>query len=140
MKIKSITMIKILLAAIIIAFSFNNSLFAQGKDKRKAITGEVSAISKDFIAIVYNRNQERGSEEEIALPLAKNVIIEHKKSLSEIAVGDMVSVEFEEMSESDERGGERTKRTARVLSFVRAAPKKTESAILDSANPPEEKE
>lgn len=106
----------------------------------KGISGEVSAISKDFIAIVYRRDEAKGTEEEVALPIAKDAIIEHKKSLSEIGVGDMVNVEFEEVTEETDSGF-RSKRIARVISFTRAAPKpKPESSVLVSGQVHEEEE
>lgn len=106
----------------------------------KGISGEVSAISKDFIAIVYRRDEAKGTEEEIALPIAKGVIIEHKKNLSEIAVGDTVNVEFEEVAE-EAREGARLKRVAKVISFTRAAPPpKPESSVLVSGRAQEEEE
>ena len=122
------------------------TLFAQEKTARKAartinvISGEVSAISKDFIAIVYGRNAAKGSEEEIALPIAKDVIIEHKKNLSEIGAGDTVDVEYEEISE-ETKEGTKSKRVAKVVSFVRAAPApKPKSSVLVSGAVQEEEE
>lgn len=106
----------------------------------KGISGEVSAISKDFIAIVYRRDAAKGTEEEIALPIAKDVIIEHKKNLSEIGVGDMVDVEFEEVTE-DTGEGPKSRRAAKVISFLRAAPApKPESSVLVSGQAQEEEE
>lgn len=120
--------------------------FAQDKEAKKAggvikgISGEVSAISKDFIAIVYRRDEAKGTEEEVALPIAKDVIIEHKKSLAEIGAGDMVNVEFEEVAEETDQGP-RSKRVAKVISFLRAAPKpKPESSALVSGQGQEERE
>lgn len=95
----------------------------------KGISGEVSAVSNDFIAVVYRRDESKGSEEEIALPLAKDVIVEHKKALSEIGIGDMVDIEFEEIEEETKEGS-RSKRVAKVVRFVRAAPKQAENAVL----------
>lgn len=106
----------------------------------KGISGEVSAISKDFIAIVFRRDEAKGAEEEIALPIAKDVIIEHKKSLSEIGVGDTVNVEFEEVTE-EAAGGSQSKRVAKVISFVRPAPPpKPELSVLVSGQAQQEEE
>lgn len=133
---------------IIVAFFFYlfSVLYAQetgltkGKGRIKGISGEVSAISKDFIAIVYRRDAAKGTEEEIALPIAKDVIIEHKKSLSEIGAGDLVDVEFEEISEETGEGP-KSKRVAKVISFLRAAPApKSESTVLVSGQGREEEE
>lgn len=137
---------KVILALSIVGIGLYAITPVQGEEMKKAgrvikgISGEVSAISKDFIAIVYRRDATGGSEEEIALPIAKGVIIEHKKNLSEIGVGDMVNVEFEEVTE-DTGEGPRSKRVARVISFVRAAPPaKPESSVLVSGQAQEEEE
>lgn len=107
----------------------------------KGVSGEVSGISKDFIAIVYRRDEARGSEEEMAFPVAKDVMVEHKKALSEIGVGDMVDVEFEE-TEEETSDVPRTKRVVKVVRFIRAAPKQAESSVLgsgpESSDEPEE--
>lgn len=127
-------------------FYLFNILYAQetglmkGKGRIKGISGEVSAISKDFIAIVYRRDEAKGTEEEVALPIAKDVIIERKKSLSEIGIGDIVDVEFEEAAEETNEG-HKSKRVAKVISFVRAAPPpKSESSVLVSGQVQEEEE
>ena len=109
------------------------------KKAMKGVSGEVSGISKDFIAIVYRRDETRGSEEEIGLPIAKDVIVEHKKSLSEIAVGDMVDVEFEE-AEEETKDGARSRRVAKVVRFIRAAPQEAQTTVLGSGAQEEEKE
>ena len=111
-------------------FSFSFSFAEQSEiqnQKRaiKGISGEVSAISKDFIAVVYRNDQTKGSEEEIALPIAKYATVEHKRSLSEIVPGDLVDVEFEEYTEETPQGS-RSKRVAVVVRFLKAGNKPAE--------------
>ena len=93
--------------------------------KINIISGEVSAVSKDFIAVVYRSDEAKGSAEEIALPVAKDVVVEHKQSLSQIGAGDMVDVEYEEYTEETPEGP-RSKRVAVAVRFLRAAPKQPE--------------
>ncbi len=93
--------------------------------KLNVISGEVSAVSKDFIAVVYRSDEVRGSEEEIALPVAKDAVVEHKQSLSQIGIGDMVDVEYEEYTE-ETPDGPKSKRVAVAVRFLRAAPKQPE--------------
>lgn len=124
-------------------------LFAYAQDDKpkqtgkimKGISGEISAISKDFVAVVYRRDEVKGTEEEIALPVAKDVIVEHKKSITEIGVGDLVDVEFAEYTEETPEGP-KSKRVAKVIRFIRAAPKQAESSILgigsEGSDEPEE--
>ena len=90
--------------------------------KINIISGEVSAVSKDFIAVVYRSDEAKGSAEEIALPVAKDVVVEHKQSLSQIGAGDMVDVEYEEYTEETPEGP-KLKRVAVAVRFLRAAPK-----------------
>ncbi len=90
--------------------------------KMNVISGQVSAVTKDFIAVVYRSDEAKGSEEEIALPVAGDAVVEHKQSLSQIGVGDMVDVEYEEYSEETPEGP-KSKRVAVVVRFLRAAPK-----------------
>ncbi len=90
--------------------------------KMNIVSGEVSAVSKDFIAVVYRSDKNKGSEEEIALPVALDAVVEHKQSLSQIGIGDMVDVEYEEYSEETPEGP-KSKRVAVAVRFLRAAPK-----------------
>lgn len=100
----------------------------------KGVSGEVSSVSKDFIAIVYRRDAAKGTEEEVAFPIAKDVKIEHKKSLGQIGIGDMVDVQFEEVTE-ETKEGIKSKRVAKVITFLRAA-----SLAPVSASVPEDEE
>jgi len=109
----------------LIIFSFLTAIPAWAQKagrKMNIISGEVSAVSKDFIAVVYRSDKEKGSEEEIALPVAAEAVVEHKQSLSEIGIGDMVDVEYEEYTE-ETADGPKSKRVAVVVRFLRAAPK-----------------
>ena len=98
----------------------------------KEVMGEVSAITPNFIAIVYRREEEKGVAYEIALPIDKEVRIVHKKNLKEIEVGDTVRVRFAEIRKKEEverEGGKREERIrmvgrkAKEIIFVR--PKRT---------------
>ena len=114
----------------LIAYAQNDTPKKTGRIM-KGVSGEVSAISKDFISVVYRRDEAKGSEEEIALPVAKDVIVEHKKSIAEIGAGDLVDVELEEYTEETPEGP-KSKREAKVIRFVSAAPKQANSVVLDS--------
>lgn len=86
------------------------------------VQGEVSAITKNFIAIVYRRDG--ATEYEMMFPLDKNIKLVHRQSLSEISLGDIVSVEYEEVTEIDREGRETSKRQAQKIYFVkRPAPR-----------------
>lgn len=135
----------IIVLAVLAIFILHTAVFSQEKTKiagsrLKIVSGEVSGIGRDFIAVVYNRDEAKGTEEEIALPIAKDVILEHRKSLEQIAVGDLVDVQFEDVKE-ETKEGTKTKRIARVITFVKAAlPAKPESSVLVSGTSREEEE
>lgn len=107
--------------------------------KLNVISGEVSAVTKNFIAVVYSRNEADGSEKEIAMPLSKDAVVEHKRSLSEIKVGDLVDLEFEEYTEETLEGPVTT-RVAIVVRFLRAAAKQVQPFTFESATEEEETE
>ena len=86
------------------------------------IEGKISAISKNYIVIVYKSEKER--EYEVLLPLdSQKTKIEHKKDLSALNIGDTVSIEYEDAKE-DAPEGQRMRRKAKVISFVSPAPPK----------------
>jgi len=90
----------------------------------KEVTGEVTWIGKNKIAILYQIDTEKSTEYEILLPFdEKELKVIHKKSLEEIKSGDTVTVEYEEITEESEQGG-RTDFKARAIKFIRSAVKK----------------
>jgi hypothetical protein len=94
---------------------------AIAKSEVKEIQGEVSYITKRSISVVYARDAQTGSESEILLPYDKNLVIVHKRRLSEIQVGDIVSVKY--LDEILDYGDKKeNKITAKAISFLNPAP------------------
>lgn len=81
------------------------------------IGGEVGAISNNFISIIYSKDEQKGTEEELALPISKDVKIRHKKSIHEIKTGDTVEVEYE-VTKQD---GKVISRKAKIITFLNPA-------------------
>ena len=106
----------------------------------KSIGGEVSAINKNYISVVYHRDLNKHSQDEIGIPIGAGVTVEHKKDISQIGMGDTVEVKYEESVIKDKEGNKSSKRVAKVVTFIRAKEKKAESTALDSEAPPEAKE
>ncbi len=79
------------------------------------VSGEVTVIGKDFISIVYDHDYDTGTEYEIMIPLEKSTALKHKKNLSEIKAGDLVSVEYEKPVEGSKR-----KVKARTINFIQS--------------------
>ena len=91
----------------------------------KEIAGEVTWLRKDKIAVVFQRDNERGTELEMLLPFDSDIRIVNKKSLSEISVGDTVRVQYEEIDDQNPDGSLTfISRKAKAISFVRQAAKK----------------
>ncbi|MCD6228244.1 MAG: hypothetical protein J7K17_02050 [Candidatus Omnitrophica bacterium] len=92
----------------------------------KEIQGEISAIGKDYISIVYQREREKGVEYEIWLPLDKdNVRLIHKESLEELKVGDFIRVQYEEVTK-EYKEKVRSFRKVKTISFIKPAVRKPE--------------
>jgi len=126
---------KILSAALSILLSVNlyYLAFAQEEEKTrekprissvtKKIEGVVSAVNKNGIAVVYNRNPVKGLEEEMFVPLNNSIRLAHKKKLEEIGIGDTVSVKYEEITREAKEGPVKTFEGI-TGTFLKPAPKK----------------
>ena len=101
------------------------------------VEGEISAISKNYIAVVYNQDTEKGIEHEMSFFIDNSVTLEHLKSVSQISVGDRVRITFDEETVQEE-GKEHNRRKPKKLSFVRPAVKKP--AVSEEVNAEEEDE
>ena len=97
-------------------------LYAAEKVKKatqlKELQGVVTWIRKDKIAIVYRSDEATHSEEEILLPIGKDIQLVHKNSLSDISVGDTVSIQYEEVTEEGADGAVKSSRKAKAIIFV----------------------
>lgn len=126
--------------AIVFLLGFTAAGFAQeGKEEikeiltTKTVSGEVSGVSSDFIAISYGMSKKNDASLEMALTVDKNVKVEHKDNLSQIGPGDTVSVTYEEKTQKDEKGNIRVKsRVAKKITFLKAAKKIEETGALKS--------
>ena len=134
------------IAAIIIVIAvsvlglFVNRLPAQdaGTDKvelvTKTITGEISGISSNFIALLCGVDSQSGAAKEMAFNLDKNLQIEHKNSLKDLMLEDMVDIVYDEITVTDKEGKVSIKRQVRLISFLKRPEKPLEDVTLDSAD------
>lgn len=74
----------------------------------KHMSGEVSAISSNFLALMYNVDMKAQTSYEMTFKIDKNVKLEGRNSLSEIGQGDTVSIVYDETTETDNQGKQRT--------------------------------
>lgn len=112
--------------ALLISFCFSFSGYAQparSSVTAKVVEGEISGMGKDYIAIVYKKEAEKGAEYEILLPLDDEVKLVHKKNLKELNIGDRVNIEFDEIKEAND-SKEKVTFKSKKLSFVSPAEKK----------------
>jgi hypothetical protein len=100
----------------------------------KEISGQVSGISANFIAVLYDKDKKRSYE--MALIIDKNTKVEHKNKLKEIQIGDTVLVKYAETTKTykveTEKGQKKdvTKvlgRQVKTVVFLQAAPKGLQS-------------
>ena len=103
----------------------------------KEVQGEISSVSKRSISIIYSRDENNGEENEIMIPLdKKKVQLDHIRSLSELAAGDIVRVQFEE-EEIQGQGKDKINFQAKLISFVKKGqPKKVRAQATESNNLP----
>jgi len=93
------------------------------KVETKEVTGEVGGISKDFIAVVYKKDDASHASYEVALPIQGTPILQHISNLKQIKVGDTVTVQYDEMIKTDENGKNAVVgRNAKSITFISPAP------------------
>ena len=117
------------------------SAFAkEGKDEAKSgttakeVEGQVTWIGKDKIAITYLRDDAEKTEYEILLPYnPKGLVVERKRNLGEIAVGDTVRAQYYEESYEYPDGRKEGRLKTKVISFVRPAPIKPQEPAAASS-------
>jgi hypothetical protein len=99
---------------------------------KKEVQGEVSGIGYGSISIVYQRDIEKGTAEEILLPVDEVEQIIHKQNIKQINVGDTVSIQYDEITQETENGPN-ILRKAKVITFIKpAAPLPMESEVLET--------
>lgn len=87
----------------------------------KVVSGQVNSIYKMGISVVYNKDLEKGSEQEMFFRLDEKVQLRNKKTFNQINPGDTVSVEYDELIQEN-RGVKNIQRVARVVTFLKPAP------------------
>ena len=134
----------------ILVLCFMGTALAEPEEEAKKIVvvkemqGEVSGISSNFIAIVYG--QDKKASYEMALTMDKDVKVEDRKSLKDIGVGDIVSVSYEETTETKKEGDKDisrvVSRVVKKIRFIRPGAKlqEIEMRSLEESGQPEETE
>lgn len=99
----------------------------------KNLRGEIGSINNDFITLIYKRDEKKGIEYEMLLPLDKNIQLKNRKNLKDFKEGDTVVIQYEESTveyQGKDEGGieprQQVRRKAKVISFVKSAKKKPE--------------
>lgn len=120
--------LSVLAVVLVLGFVVAESAQRPGQGERvirafgNVVTGEISGISKKFISVVYNKDEETGVDYEMLIPIDENVQVEHKKGLGEFKKGDTVSVEYEDATVEDSAKQRKMRRKGTLVSFVRSAP------------------
>jgi hypothetical protein len=92
----------------------------------KQVKGEVSSFSPGnnprYIGITYKEDKESSTAYEMVLSIDEDVILKHKRQLSEIGLGDTVDVVYEQRFKTTEQGEKRIiSRIAKIIIFIRPA-------------------
>ncbi len=91
------------LAGIIVCF-FKTSYAEEGKRKEpvvKEITGELSFVDKNFISVVYKKENDESKEYEMMFYISQDIMLENirDKDLKKLNEQDVVEVEYTEIGE-----------------------------------------
>lgn len=88
----------------------------------KEVTGEVSAIDKHCIAVVYRHDPVEG-DYELPVTIKNPPRMKHADSLDQVKAGDTVTVEYEQITDTDADGKEIVgDKFAKTVILVKPAP------------------
>lgn len=90
----------------------------------KSVTGQVSLIRPNSLSVVYAKDEKKGMDYEMVLPLSEKVRYVRAKGPEGLSLGDTVRVTYEELkwvNADDEEGLERRAVRAKEIEFVRPA-------------------
>jgi len=86
----------------------------------KEVTGQVGFVRPAYLTVVYRRDAEKNMDHEMIFPLDEDVALQNKREFRELRSGDTVTVTYEEKRWVGEDGGERAKRKATRVRFIRS--------------------
>lgn len=89
----------------------------------KVVSGKVTAIGKDYIAVAYEEDLQNGVEQEIFLPIDTSVKLVHKSKITDINPGDRVELSYDEEVKTYQDGKSDKARKATKVSFISPAKK-----------------
>ncbi|MDD5730520.1 MAG: hypothetical protein PHN57_05280 [Candidatus Omnitrophica bacterium] len=101
----------------------------------KEITGVVSGLSSNFIAVTLTVESESVPATEFAFNIDKKIRVVHKKNLSEIKFGDTVKINYDETTKTLDDGRKIVKNTAKMITFLKAAPKEAAQVEIKTSAP-----
>ncbi|MFA5118420.1 MAG: hypothetical protein WC695_06165 [Candidatus Omnitrophota bacterium] len=103
---------------------------------RKEVTGVISGLSSNFMAVTYGADDPSKGAYEMAFTIDKKIKVEHKNKLSDIKFGDTVTVKYDEITEILDNGRKKRTFVAQAVMFLKAAPRdltSQEEAIMPAA-------
>jgi hypothetical protein len=114
-----------------------NSPAGTAKEKEVVVTmevsGRVSGLSPNFIAVIYGRDDTGKVSLEMAFNLDKDVKVAHKNSIKEIGLGDEVKITYAEITRFSAEGKMISRRrVAKEVAFVRAAKTEQQTGVVES--------
>jgi hypothetical protein len=98
----------------------------------KTVTGVVSGISYNFIAVMYGHDAKGEVAREMAFNVDKNVRIEHKPGIKDIKAGDTVTVAYDEITVTAPDGSKAVQRITKAIAFLRQGQNRPEDVKNDT--------
>ena len=124
---KTCAALTLLTMTVFCGVSWAEGLAVGEKMSAQEITGTVSAVSKQGIAVEYSRTSEGNFE--MYLPLGDKVKLERLNSLEELKAGDTVKVRYEQTFKETKEGPPLVLKTAATeVALMRRAPE--EGALI----------
>ena len=80
-------------------------------------SGEVTGIDSEHLSVLYKRTED--AEYEMNIPLDAKVKLDHYKNLSEIKVGDKVTLDYEKVVQDPKLPNERRSMTVKKIAFIK---------------------
>jgi hypothetical protein len=116
-----VTALFLLLSVCIAATALAQEKTANKETVRKEVTGVVSGLSSNFMAVTYGGDDPSQGAYEMAFTIDKKIRVEHKNKLSDIKFGDTVTVKYDEITEELDNGRKIRTFVAQAVMFLKAA-------------------
>ncbi len=119
--LKYFCLIAVIILAVFSSIGLAKEDIAKNKETitNKEVQGEISGIGKDYISVIYKKDEEKGVDYEILLPIEHDISLNHKQNLGELKPGDIVRIQYQETTQQT-KNGPKSSRKAKIINFVKS--------------------